>query len=104
MAKVTLDQKRLEILRRQLYGGSENLSKTQINQKVPQPENQISWTSLTPISSSPLKSAETLKRAGSEISYLRSDLFKILILSSLAIAIQAGLYFASINKIVRLTF
>ncbi|MBI3485976.1 hypothetical protein HY025_03450 [Candidatus Daviesbacteria bacterium] len=87
MSKLSLQEKRLQTLRRQLY------SKPIVK------ENKIyetvkDSTPIIQISTQPLNIAE--------ISYLRVDLLKVLILSTLAIGTQLLLYFASRNHLINL--
>lgn len=85
-------EKRLQLLRHQVYGkDSEELRKTQINQKV----------SGTPISSDVPSRSESFR---SDISYLHQDLLKILTLSSLAIGAQIILLLLLKNHMLNLTF
>ena len=96
-------EKRLKILESQLYGkaivesrithaaGAEQ--KNSVNQKISLSENQIHRDSDT------LSHSESFR---TDISYLRQDLTKIALLSSLAIGIQLVLYFSQIVSRVRL--
>lgn len=111
MARVTLDQKRLEALRRQLYGketiGPEKLRKLKINQKVSKPESQIHWTAETQISSDVSSTSQSFQSSSNDtqaVVFLRKDLFKILSLSSLALCAQLLLYLATRNNLVNLAF
>ncbi len=72
MAKFTLEEKRLQSLRTQLSGS----------------------TKLTPIVENHTSTISP------EISYMRQDLFKITVLTCLALGIQFGIYIAMVVKII----
>jgi hypothetical protein len=46
----------------------------------------------------------TSKTVASDVSYLRQDLLKIVVLSAIAFAVQAGLYFAITHNYLKLQF
>lgn len=90
MAVIQQDKRRLQALYRQLYidSGSNNSKKVRIDQKE--------------IAS--LKEASSPKISDRNISYeyVKQDLLRILILSSIAITAQLLLYFASIRNLISL--
>ncbi len=83
-------EKRLRLLRQQVYG--QNTSRS---------EDQTFRYPDTLAKSGTPKSSESFR---SDITYLRQDLFKILTLSTLAIGIQLALFFLSENHILNLVF
>lgn len=76
MPQVVLDQKRLETLRRQLQGKEQSYTKYTLDKK------HVSSSNLSH-STEPLSTSTN---------YLRRDMLKILILSTLAIGVQLCLY------------
>jgi hypothetical protein len=95
MAQVTLDQRRLEQLRRQLYGKEQGEKKSGSKAKS-QETLKLDSRLLT------LDSSKKEPVNHQEVSYLRTDLLKIAILAALAIAAQAGLYIATQMKLIHL--
>lgn len=97
MANYSLDSKRLETIRRQLYGKNptEKKIKTTTSQtnSLSKDSQQSSTSSL---SYQPIP--QTTPLLNQDTSYLKKDLTKILILSMLAIGIQICLYLGSINR------
>lgn len=96
MAKLTFQQKRLIALKRQLYGGE----KPHIYQSGKQAESVSSHSGNTfakIAASTPVYTMQV-----EDVSYLKKDMTKILILSSLAISIQLILYFANQNHLINL--
>lgn len=91
MPQLTLDQKRLETLRRQLYGKGESVTKigrSNIEYRVsPANEQRVHATGDKPSTTNDLQTVLFLKR----------DLFKILILSTLALSLQILLYLSTKN-------
>lgn len=91
MAKLTLEQKRLEILRRQLYGKGGSVTKTNrsnIGYRVSEAsEQRVHATTDKPSTTNDLQT----------VSFLKRDLFKILILSTLALSLQMLLYLSTKN-------
>ena len=93
MAQVTLDQKRLAALRRQLYGKDRSESKLAPSSK-PVQKLQTNFT----------YSKETIGKENQQssfyedISFLRVDLTKILILATLAIGAQILLFWSNAIK------
>lgn len=87
MATVTLEQKRLEQLKQQLFGKSDSIS-FKITPKQLKNENV-------------LKQATTGTIAFNSIN-LKADLVKIAILSALALSIQLFLFFANQNGLIKL--
>lgn len=84
MPKATLEQKRLEALRRQLSGKATHMK---AYTKQSEPKGTFSFSSSTPSHSN----------TKADTAYLRGDLLKTLILSSLAIASELSLYFLTRN-------
>lgn len=82
--------KRLEQLRKQVYGTQSSAISYQLSR-------QRRDDGYRP-------QAGRLTTDGSDISYLRQDLTKIAILSALIIGIQLALYYAVSHQILRLTF
>jgi hypothetical protein len=97
MAQVTLDQRRLEQLRRQLYGKEQSQKKGAGSHSKSTDKNTLRFEAKTEHRTSTPVSQH-------EVSYLRTDLLKILILAALAIAVQAGLYLATQMKLIHLGF
>lgn len=98
MSKLTLQQKRLIALKRQLYGSE----KPRMQQSGKQSESisSHSQNSFAKIASSTPVYATQFE----DISYLKKGLVKILLLSSLAITIELILYFANQNHLINLKF
>jgi hypothetical protein len=111
MPKVTLEQKRLEALRRQLQGRGEvrvKQSKSHADSK----SIETSWLHTQNLHSTDLKeitAKHALAESGSSFfqvgsAYLKRDLLKILILSALAMSLQLLLYFSVRNNLLNLRF
>ena len=83
-------EKRLKILRQQFYGKSSD-------QKPARSEHLAHYTA-TPASST------TSTALRNDISYLNSDLLKILTFSSIAIGVQIILYFLLKNQVLNINF
>ncbi len=81
-------EKRLQLLRRQVYGREPESQ--YISKSVDQPKTPIHRTTDTPISS--------------DLTYLHHDLLKILTFSSFAIGAQVILFFLLKNHILNLNF
>lgn len=100
MPKITLEQKRLEQLRRQLYGKERDTVSIK-----KQPEKTSSSNSSHSYS---LAAVETLPGSSQSVSldinYLKKDLLKIVSLSATALAAQLLLYFSLQMKIFHLGF
>jgi hypothetical protein len=97
MAQVTLDQRRLEQLRRQLYGKEQSFKKPSAQHKSSSSKQTASFTAKPDQQTAGPISIK-------EVSYLRTDLLKIAALATLAIAAQAGLYIATQMKLMHLGF
>lgn len=102
MPKVTLEEKRLETLRRQLYGKAQKSDvgnqKSEVKTQQPTNDNQYSMSNPPPVTlQSPTQSLV-------DSNYLRKDLTKIFYLSSLALGTQLLLYFLTKNHLVNLHF
>lgn len=98
MPKLTLEEKRLEQLRRQL-SGKESPHRPKESVKSGPSDNlyQLDQRNITPsLNYSPNVS-------GSDTLYLRKDLLKVLLLSGLAIAVELFLYFGSKNHFLNLS-
>lgn len=97
MAVVQQDKRKLEALYRQLYStkssaySSYSSKNTQIDKKIKESGVNVAKVDL------PKYQSKTLRA-----DYIKKDLAKILILSSVAILAQLLLYFASIRNIVSL--
>lgn len=87
MAKIRVDEKRLEELKRQLYG-KEKIS-------LPQKHNGVKISTVT------LPSPK-VHVATQDLGYLKRDLTKIFILSGFAIGFQLILYFLSLKNLINL--
>lgn len=100
MPKLTLEEKRKEILRRQLYGKEVYSPKSDKVTPV-KPQAQVNTNRSFSIANyqTPTATSENIS-----VSYLTSDLVKILIFSSLVIAFQIILHFAISNQLIRLPF
>lgn len=89
-------EKRLQILRRQVYGRGSNRSEVRIDQKTGKSDTLIYRSSDTPIlSETPISS---------DLTYLRQDLLKILIFSSFAIGTQIILFIFLQNHLLNIKF
>lgn len=89
-------EKRLRLLRQQVYGKSSDEPKSSPNEKV-----STYQMNNNQLSSIPSNHTESFK---SDITYLHQDLFKVLTLSSVAIGIQLILFFLLRNHILNLKF
>jgi hypothetical protein len=103
MPKITLEQKRLEALRRQLQGRGEVRDKSLKSHLEAKP-TQRSWQ---------YNSETVTKQPGTKTSsvssqispaFLKRDLLKILILSALAMSLQIMLYFFVRSNMLNLNF
>ncbi|MBI2039956.1 hypothetical protein HYT18_02695 [Candidatus Microgenomates bacterium] len=94
-------EKRLRLLRQQVYGKVSEHSENSVNQRVRKPDNLTLRYSDTLISSGTPSHSEPFR---SDITYLRHDLIKIGTLATLAFGIQAILYYFLQNHIVNLNF
>lgn len=103
MPKLTLEEKRLEQLRRQLQGRP--LPKVDRKPKVEKPQESLynlDQRTITPkLDYSPKNDSTTL---ASDSLYLRKDLTKIFLLAGLAIVAQIFLYFGSNYHLLNLSF
>lgn len=91
MPKKTLEEKRLENLRRQLSGKSHR--QEEVMEKVKTTGSFSFSSSSQSLSSSALKA---------DTAYLRTDLLKILFLSSIAITVEVSLHFLFQSHILNL--
>ncbi|MBI2022329.1 hypothetical protein HYS97_00550 [Candidatus Daviesbacteria bacterium] len=99
MPKVTLDQKRLDAIRRQLYGKPQA---EKIVKRLPESRNLVLET--RPMDG--MKQAfvsETVAPSQNTLT-LKKDLTKILILSTLALSLQVLLYLSLKNNLLSLPF
>ena len=94
MPKLTLEDKRRETLRRQLYGKEESFSFTKKPQKSAETKTITRELAFTNSGSTP---AETT-------TYLYKDLTKVISFSVLALGFQLSLYFLMQNNILKLPF
>lgn len=85
-------EKRLQLLRRQVYGKNE----------------KVSYQTSKPVSYSESSIAQSLDRSitlpTSDLTYLRQDLLKILTFSSIAVGAQVFLFFVLKNHILNIKF
>lgn len=88
MPKITLDEKRLQILRQQLSGKSVDASPRIVPQTIISTPTQVS----------------TGASIVEDTSYLSQDLRKIFTLSAVAVALQGALFFSLQMKLVHLWF
>lgn len=95
MPKLSVDQKRLELLRQQLYGKEKPLA-------APNKPTLKNNGSVSGISNQPPVILK--KEPLSETGYLKKDLTKILILSTLVLVIQFSLFFAVSKNLINLKF
>lgn len=86
-------EKRLRLLRQQVYGRSSDNGKSRIMLQIP--TSSLRQASHIPHPTSPIRS---------DIIYLRHDLIKIGTLASAAFTIQAVLYYLLKNNILNLNF
>jgi len=101
MPKLTLEQKRRETLRRQLYGREDTAFKTPKNSTIKssaQPAANVKTYSLSDYQPS-TPNSELLTS-----NYLTHDLSKVLIFSVLAIGAQFILFFLLQHNLVKLAF
>ncbi len=87
--KLTPTEKRLQILREQLYG------------KNPINNSYVKVTQITDSIKTKTEFVAPFKNYQTDISYLRSDLLKILVLASIAFAVQITLYISVNNGILK---
>lgn len=88
--------KRFKILSQQLYGKSEDQIKSDKSEKTNEPIYRKTGTLISP--DTPVSSNV------SDLTYLKHDLSKIALLTTLAIGTQIILYIGLTNHIIRLTF
>jgi len=93
MPKLTLEQKRLEALRRQLSGRSHPIAS----------DSKPSSNRSSSFKFEPTAEKSVSYSASTDISYLRGDLLKVLVLSVLAIGVQLFLYSLSTHNVINLT-
>jgi hypothetical protein len=91
MSTFTLEQKRLEQIRRQLYGKQSNLSQPKVSKKDSKPSDGVT-----------VKTSHSTTTIPDE-NHIKKDLLKVGILSSLAILFQFLLYSAISNNWVNLS-
>lgn len=96
MNKVMLDQKRLELLRRQLYG------KEMVKHPKKEAASLVNTAQVVPLSSPERHPSLPKSDSLSTNIFLKKDLLKILSLSSLAIIAQLLVYFGSRNHLLNL--
>lgn len=87
MAKIRVDEKRLESLRRQLYG----------KEKISLPQKYTATKVALEGTATPKVQVTT-----HDLGYLKNDLTKIFILSAFAIGFQLILYFLSLKNLINL--
>lgn len=100
MSKLSIDQKRLETLRRQLYGKEKN---TDFKKAVIKPARQPSTPSLLTTPSS-ISAPRPSDASTQDLGYLKKDLAKVGILSVVAIGIQLLFYFTPLKALLNIKF
>jgi hypothetical protein len=103
MPKVTLEQKRLEALRRQLQGRGEVRDKSSKSHQDAKP-TQISWHYDNEIVTKQPETKTSSVSSQMSPAFLKRDLLKILILSALAMSLQLMLYFFVRSNLLNLNF
>lgn len=99
MPKLTLEEKRREVLRRQLYGKEVSVVSSKQSAVSRSKHDHSAETFSYSEEKTPSTNSLLLTT-----NYLTSDLTRILIFSTLAIAIQISLYFLMQNNLVKLPF
>lgn len=89
MSRLTLEEKRKQTLHRQLYGVKNDLAKSLINKQIQKTSQTFKLNPLSSIKTTDLQDAV----------FLKSELFKITILTAGALAIQAILLILQMNKL-----
>lgn len=96
MSKLTLEEKRLQQLRMQLFGKERQAPKT--GQTSSQEQTNIKKATTTPVVSSIFQNSSNL----GEARFLKQDITKVFVLSSIAVGGQFLLYYLSLQGIVNL--
>ncbi|MBU1032167.1 hypothetical protein KKE03_04590 [Patescibacteria group bacterium] len=91
-------EKRLHLLRRQVYGKNSNQSSARL------PDGQAISYQLSDTMQNKSDDRRLTAESYSDLTYLHQDLLKILVFASLAIGIQAVLFFLSKNHILNINF
>ena len=99
MPSQTLDQKRIELLRTQLYGKNKD-----INKKSSTSSDSKNSSRLYSLPNQSASSNNPKSQSREDIHYLRGDLIKITILTTLALGTQLCLYFALQKHLLSLPF
>lgn len=108
MSKQSSQEKRLQTLKRQLYGGGDQQSrfsekKAESSAFSAVPPKAVTKSDLASFSTGNISLAtQSVSTKMENTSYLKNDLTKILILSSLAIATELILFFTTKNHLVNL--
>ncbi len=89
MASISTQQKKVQILQKQLYGGNQKTKSSDIKVQSHQTDGNV--FSLEQITTSTNKSSQD--KETSDI-YLKKDMFKILTLSTLILGIQFLIFYA----------
>lgn len=90
MPKLTLEEKRLQTLKRQLFGKETHEYRARQNPLGLTPTIKLPPFAISPVPAQP------------ETSYLKSDLLRILILASLLLGAQLLLYLSSLRNLINL--
>lgn len=104
MVKLTLEQKRLEALKRQLYGKEPQTQKKPLEKVKPIKEE---GTPQEVYLLDRFKRASEISKQNepqTEVSYLKRDLLKIFMLSAIAITIQTLLFIGLKNNLIRFSW
>lgn len=98
--KLTLEEKRRETLRSQLFGKEEAAQKSDIRHQISDESKQAKDNRTFSLASQPTSTLYTLPTT----TYLAKDLTKVLAFSVLAIGTQLTLYFLLQNHLIKLQF
>jgi hypothetical protein len=101
MSKLTIDQKRLDTLRRQLYGKEKNTDLNAVKKSDLQSAPTLSINRDLPNISTTTKKPQN-SITTQDLGYLKKDLLKVAILSLTAIAIQLLFYFTSLKNLLNI--
>ncbi len=99
MAKLTLEERRIQTLRQQLLGKHRLVIPTQKTKDDPKTTTKSNTFNLSESLDKPSTGTGTTTSA----TYLKNDLFKILLLSSIAIGAQILLLYAANNNLINLS-
>ncbi|MBI2596040.1 hypothetical protein HYW46_04895 [Candidatus Daviesbacteria bacterium] len=102
MPKVSLDQRRLDVLRQQLYGSPHKITKNQQDQNRPDTQKALITADMITRNAQAFNRINTPVETGTM--YLRQDLTKIFVLSFLALTVQLLLYWSLRMNLIHLGF